>query len=104
MLIYQILALLFMEKYKKSYQSDKFKISALMWNEKFELPDGSYFISDIQDYFEYIIKKYQAVTDNPPIRIYVNEIENRITFKIITGYYLEFLTPRTMKCASFRNH
>ena len=67
------------------------------WNEKFELPDGSYSISDIQDYFKYIIKKHETVTDNPPIRIYVNRMENNITYKIKTGYYLEILTPETMK-------
>ena len=60
-----------------------------MWHGKFELPDGSYSISDIQDYFEYILKKHRENTDNPSIRIYVNKIENRITFKIKTGYYLE---------------
>ena len=60
-----------------------------MWNEEFELPDGSYSISDIQDYFEYILKKHSESVDNPPIRLYVNRIENRITFKIKSGYYLE---------------
>ena len=43
----------------------------------------------MQDYFEYIIKKDQTVNDNPPIRIYVTEIENSVTFKIKTGYDLE---------------
>ena len=42
-------------------------------------------------------KKHETVTDNPPIRIDVNKIENRITFRIETGYYLELLTPETMK-------
>ena len=50
-----------------------------------------------QDYFEYILKKHSESVDNPPIRIYVNKIENRITFKIKNGYYLELLTPETMK-------
>ena len=68
-----------------------------MWNEEFELPDGSYSISDIQDYFEYILRKHSKSVDNPPIRIYVSRIENRITFKIKSGYYLELLTPETMK-------
>ena len=45
-----------------------------MWNEKFELSGGSYSVSDIQDFFEYIMKKHDKSTDNPPIRIYVNEI------------------------------
>ena len=42
---------------KKSCKKNKFKISAPSWNEEFELPDGSYSVSDIQDYFEYILKK-----------------------------------------------
>ena len=82
---------------KSSYNNNKFKISAPTWNEELELPDGSYSISDIQDYFEYILKKHSESVDNPPIRIYVNRIESRITFKIKSGYYLELLTPETMK-------
>ena len=62
--------------------NNKFKISAPTWNEEFELPDGSYSISDIQDYFEYILKKHSESVDNPSITIYVNKIENRITCKI----------------------
>ena len=53
--------------------------------------------SDIQDYFEYILKKHGEKTVNPSIIIYVNKIETRIKFKIKTGYYLELLTPETMK-------
>ena len=50
--------MLYIERYKKkSYKNNKFKISAPTWNEEFELPDGSYSISDIQYYFEYIITK-----------------------------------------------
>ena len=82
---------------KSSYNNNKFKISAPTWNEEFELPDESYSVSDIQDYFEYILKKYSESVDNPSIRIYVNKIENRITFKIKSGYYLQLLTPETMK-------
>ena len=82
---------------KSSYNNNKFKISAPTWNEEFELPDGSYSISDIQDYFQYILKKHSESVDNPPIRIYVNRIEIRIRFKIKSGYYLELLTPETMK-------
>ena len=63
-----------MKNIKKSYKNNKFEISAPTRKEKFELPDGSYSVSDIQDYFEYIIKKLQKVTDNPPIRMYVNKI------------------------------
>ena len=61
------------------------------------MPDGSNSISDIQDYFEYIFKKHSESVDNLPIRIYVNRTENRVTFKIKSGYYLELLTPETMK-------
>ena len=82
---------------KSSCNNDKFKISAPTWNEKFELPDGSYSLLDIQDYFEYIFKKHSENVNNPPIRIYVNRIENRITFKIKRGYYLELLKAETMK-------
>ena len=52
------------------------------WSNKFELRDGSYLISDTQEYFEYILKEHIENLDNPSIRIYVNKIENRITFKI----------------------
>ena len=82
---------------KSSYNYEKLKISAPTLSDEFELPDGSYSISDIQDYFEYILKKLNENVDNPSIRIYVNKIENRITFKIKTRYYLEILTPETMK-------
>ena len=81
---------------KNLYNSNKFKISAPTWKDTFELPDGSYSVSDIQDYFGYILKKYETVADNPSIMIYVNMAENRITFKTKIGYYLEFLTPETM--------
>ena len=67
---------------KSSYNNNKFKISAPTWSEEFELPDGSYSISDIQDYFEYVLKKHNESVDNPSIRIYINKTENRITFKI----------------------
>ena len=54
-------------------------------------------LTDIQDYFEFIIKKHETLTENPPIQIYPNKIKNRIVFKIKTGYKLELLTPETMK-------
>ena len=81
---------------KSSCNNNKFKASAPTWNEEFELPDGSCSILDIQDYFEYILKKHSENVDNPLIRIYVNKIENRITSKIKNRYYLE-LEPETMK-------
>ena len=82
---------------KSSYYNKLFKISAPTWSEEFNLPDGSYSIPDIQDYFEYILKKHGENVDNPSTRIYVNKIEKRNTFKIKSGYYLELLTPETMK-------
>ena len=82
---------------KSSYNNNKFKISAPTWNDEFELPDGSYSISDIQDYFKYILKKHGEDIDKPSIQIYLNKIENRVTFKIKNGYSLELLMPETMK-------
>ena len=83
---------------KKSSKSKKLykKISSKVeW--KLELPDGSYSVSYIQDYFEYFIRNNDARTNDPQIRIYSNEIENRIPFKIKGGYYLELLSPKTME-------
>ena len=60
------------------------------------MPDGSYSIADIQDYFEFFIKKHETLTENPPVQIYPNKIKNRIVFKI-TGYKSELLSPETMK-------
>ena len=82
---------------KSSYNNNKFKISAPTWNDKFELPDGSYSVSDIQDYFEYILKKHGENTDKSSVQISVNKIENRVTFKIKNGYSLDLLMPETMK-------
>ena len=82
---------------KAEYNNNKFKISAPTWNETFDLPDGSYSIDDIQDYFEFIMKKHVLLTDKPSIKIYSNKIKNRIVFKIINGCKLELLSPETMK-------
>ena len=82
---------------KSLYDNNKFKTLAPTWNDKFELPDGSYSVSDIQDYFEYILKKHGENIDNSSVQIYVNKIENRVTFKIKDGYSVELLTPETMK-------
>ena len=75
---------------KSSYNNNKFKISSSTWNNEFELPDGSYSVSDIQDYFEYILKKHGENTNKSSIQICVNKIENRVTFKVKTEYILEF--------------
>ena len=53
---------------KSSYNNNKFKISAPTWNDKFELPDGSYSVSNIQDYFEYILKKHGENVDKLSIK------------------------------------
>ena len=62
------------------------KISSLTWNEEFALPDESDSVSDIRDYFEYIIKKPGEKTDNPSTIIYVNEIENMIDMIISQNF------------------
>ena len=90
---------------KSIYKNNKFKISAPTWNETFDFPDGSYNISEIQDYIEYIIKKHETtgenapilIYENAPILIYANTINNRILFKIKTEYKLELLSKETMK-------
>ena len=81
---------------KSSYNNNKFKISTPTWNDKFELPDGSYSVSNIQYYFVYILKKHGENIDNPSVKIYVNNMENRTTFRIKKGYSLQLLTPETM--------
>ena len=73
---------------KSEYSNNKFKISAPTWNDTFDLPDGSYSIADIQDYFEFIIKKHEVLTDDIPVKIDPNKTKNRIVFKIKTGYKL----------------
>ena len=59
---------------KSEYNNSKFKISAPTWNDEFDLPDGSYLSSDIQDYFEFIIKKHETFAENSPKQIYPNKI------------------------------
>ena len=78
---------------KSAYNNNKFKISAPTWNDEFDLP----YEFDIQDYFEFIIKKHKTLTKNPPIQIYPNKMKNRIVFKVKTGCKLELLSPGTMK-------
>ena len=66
-------------------------------SDKLKLPNGSYSVSNIQDYFEFISKNHGESTDNSSIKIYVNKIENRVTFKIKNGYSLKIVTRETMK-------
>ena len=82
---------------KSACNNNTFKISAPTWNDTFHLPDGSYSIAEIQDYFEFIIRKYETLTENPLVLIYPNKIKNRIVFKVKTGHKLELLSSETMK-------
>ena len=82
---------------KSVYKNNKFKISAPTCIQKFDLPDGSYNISAIQNYLEYVIKKHETITGTAPILIYANNVTNRIVLKIKTGYKLELLSKETMK-------
>ena len=66
-----------MEEYTKQYKNNKLKIIAPTWNLEFELPDGSYSVSDIQGYIEYIIKKHEKLTTITLIHVYINRINNR---------------------------
>ena len=76
---------------KSSYNNKKFKMSAQTWSYEFKMPDGSYLISRISSLL------HDENFDDPSIKIYVNKIENRVTFNIKKGYYLELLTLETMK-------
>ena len=70
---------------KKLYKKNKLTMIAPTWNDKYGLPDGSYSVSDIQDYIEFILNKYDKLTAIPPIHVYVNRINNRLVFKIKDG-------------------
>ena len=74
-----------MENIKSSYNNNEFKVSTPTWSDEFELPDGSYSISDIEDYFEYIFKKHSENVDNPSIKIYVNKLKMELHLKLKTG-------------------
>ena len=75
-----------MEKYKKIVSKhNKLKIIPPTWNDEFELPDGSYSVSDIQDYIECIIERHEKLTTTPPIHVYFNRINDRLVFKIKDG-------------------
>ena len=82
---------------KSEYNNNKFKISALTWNDTFDLRDVSDTISDNQDFFEFIIKKHETLAENQPVQIYPNKIKKRIVFKIDAGCKLELLTPEIIK-------
>ena len=90
---------------KSAYNNNQFKMPAPIWNDAFDLPDGSYpsnlqchhSYDGIEDYFEFIIKKHDILAENLPIQIYPNKIKNRVVFKVKAGYKLELLSPETMK-------
>ena len=81
---------------KSDYNNNKYKTSAPTWNDSFDVPDGSYSVAALQNYFEYIIKKHE-ITDVSPVLNHVNEINNRIVFKIKSGHKLELLSKETMR-------
>ena len=62
---------------KKLYKNNKLKIVTPTWNDEFKLPDGSYSVSDIQDYIEYIMKKHETLTKISPIHVYIHKTNNR---------------------------
>ena len=82
---------------KKSYKNSKTTISVPTWNKKFELPDGSQSILDIQDNFEFILKKHGEKQSILQQEYTLNKIENRILIRVKTGDYLELLTPERLK-------
>ena len=90
---------------RKQYKNNKLKVIVLTWNDEFELPDGSYSVTNNQEYIEHIIKKHEALTAIPAINVYINRINNRLVFKMMDvkvdnrkdGYKLELQTPKTMK-------
>ena len=79
-----------MENIKSSYKNNKFKIPASTWNNKFELQNGSYSISDIQNYFVYIIKKHVTLVNYRSIKINVNNIERGLRLKLRLDIILSF--------------
>ena len=82
---------------KSAYNNNKFIVSAPAWNDTFDLPDGYNSVENIQDYFEFIIKKHETLTTNAPVQIYPNKSKTRIDFKIKIGFKLELFSPETMK-------
>ena len=82
---------------RKQYKNNKLKIITPTWNDQFELPNGSYSVSDIQDYIEYMIKKRETLTTISPIHVYINRTNNRLVFKIKYYYMLELQTSETME-------
>ena len=82
---------------RKQSKNNKLKIIAPTWNDEFELPDGSYFVSDLQDDIEYIKTKRETLKTGPPIHVYINRINNMLVLKIKDEHKLELKTPETNK-------
>ena len=86
-----------MENIKSTYYNNKFKISAPTWNDEFDLPDGSYSIADIQDYFEFIIKNTKLQLKTLLYKFTQIKSKTEFFFKVNTEYKLELLSSETMK-------
>ena len=85
---------------KEEYNNNTFRLSSPTWSQELTLKDGPYTIEDIQDVFLWVVKKHETditSSEESPILIYPNRIENRIIFKVKTGYKLELLTNNTMR-------
>ena len=82
---------------RQQRRNNKLKLIAPTWNDEFGLPDGSYSMSDIEDYVEYIIKKHEALPTNPLFQIYIKRINKKLVLKIKDWYKVELQTPETMK-------
>ena len=79
---------------ESAQSNNKFQIAAPSWNDEFDLPGGSYSIADIQDYFEFIIKKHEILAENSPIKIFSNKIKSRIANNNIRSVILEIKNGR----------
>ena len=77
------------KKLRKQYKNNKLKVIAQTWKGESELPDGSYSVSDVRYYVEYIIKKHETSTTVPPVHVYINRTSNKLVFKIKDGHKLE---------------
>ena len=82
---------------RQQFKNNKLKVIVPTQNDEFELPDGSYSVSNMQDYVKHVIKKHETLFANSPIRVSINRINNRLVFKINDGYKLELQTPKIMK-------
>ena len=82
---------------REQYKNNKLKILAPIQNDGYKVTDGSYSVSDNQDYTEFIIKKHETLTKISPIHVNINRINDRLVFKIKDGFKLELQMPETMK-------